>query len=85
MKENQHGGRFGIIDIRILTAMDAAAYRGLRIQALRTNPEAFATTYEDYLSRSMEQVAAQLEPDADHFTLGPFSQDLSLPVGRHKG
>lgn len=66
-----------MIDIRILTAMDESAYRDLRIQALRTNPEAFATTYEDYLSRSTEQVASQLEPDTEHFTLGAFREDRS--------
>lgn len=66
-----------MIEIRTLTAMDAVAYRDLRMQALRTNPEAFATTYEEYLSRSIEQVASQLEPNSDHFTLGAFIEDRS--------
>lgn len=62
---------------RMLTAEDAAQYRDLRLQALTTNAEAFATTYEDYITRPIEQVASQLAPDDHHFTLGTFEDSGS--------
>lgn len=65
------------MDIRILHAVDASAYRNLRLQALSTNPEAFLTTYDDYLSRPFEHVTNQLTPDDDHFTVGAFVGDAS--------
>jgi len=63
--------------VRILIAEDAGQYRDLRLQALTTNSEAFATTYEDYAARSNEQVASQLAPDDHHFTLGTFEDNGS--------
>lgn len=60
------------MNIRVLSVEDATVYRNLRLGALSTNPEAFATTYDDYISRPMEQVASQLAPDDHHYTLGSF-------------
>jgi len=65
------------VDIRLLHAVDASAYRDLRLQALSTNPEAFLTTYDDYLSRPFELVTNQLTPDDDHFTVGAYVGDAS--------
>ena len=33
--------------IRLLTCNDALAYRDIRLEGLRQNPEAFASTFED--------------------------------------
>jgi catechol 2,3-dioxygenase-like lactoylglutathione lyase family enzyme/ribosomal protein S18 acetylase RimI-like enzyme len=65
------------VDIRVLHAVDASAYRDLRLQALSTHPEAFLTTYDDYLSRPLELVTNQLTPDDHHFTVGAFVGDAS--------
>lgn len=63
---------------RILTAADAAIYRALRLQALQCNAEAFLTTYEEYLSRPEDQIAAQLQPSEYNFTLGAFTDEGRL-------
>ncbi|MCY0888734.1 MAG: GNAT family N-acetyltransferase, partial [Alicyclobacillaceae bacterium] len=65
------------MDVRVLHAVDASAYRDLRLQALSTHPEAFLTTYDDYLSRPLELVTNQLTPDDHHFTVGAFVGDAS--------
>ncbi|GMA52422.1 hypothetical protein GCM10025857_37790 [Alicyclobacillus contaminans] len=58
------------MNVRVLEAEDAAAYRRLRLEALLHSPEAFQTTYEDFAARSLEQIAAQLAPSPSHVTLG---------------
>ncbi|MCL6442356.1 MAG: GNAT family N-acetyltransferase [Alicyclobacillus sp.] len=60
------------MDIRVLTADDAAAYRELRLCALQLDPDAFLTSYEEYVGRSVEDIARQLSPTDYHFTLGAF-------------
>ncbi len=64
--------------LRMLTAKDASEYRELRLQALTTNPEAFLTIYSDYVSRSLDQIASQLEPTDDNFTLGAYAENGQL-------
>ena len=66
------------MNIRTLTADDAAIYRDLRIQALTLNPESFLTTYDDYIARPLEQTATQLAPADCSFTLGAYVDDCQL-------
>ncbi|GMA60641.1 hypothetical protein GCM10025859_10810 [Alicyclobacillus fastidiosus] len=48
------------------------------MQALRENPESFLTTYGDYASRPIEEIASQLHPTDDKFTRGAFAPDNRL-------
>jgi RimJ/RimL family protein N-acetyltransferase len=41
-------------EIRLLTCADAAAYREIRLEGLRQNPEAFASTFEDEHERPLD-------------------------------
>ena len=52
------------MEIRRLTAADAAAFQALRLRALRENPEAFGSTYADEVDRPLDDVAARLAADA---------------------
>ena len=45
----------GPISIRPTREEDAAAYRELRLEALRTHPEAFGAAYEESLARPIER------------------------------
>ncbi|WP_336787167.1 GNAT family N-acetyltransferase [Paenibacillus sp. MMO-177] len=60
------------MDIRTLTEADVEAYHELRLQSLLESPEAFLTTYEIQVVRSLTEIASQLKPDEERFTLGAF-------------
>lgn len=61
------------MEIRKLTSEDAQAYWVLRLEALQQDPEAFATTYKDAISRlnPLKRVASNLDSE-DSATLGAF-------------
>lgn len=61
--------------IRLLSAGDAAAYRALRLQALRDHPEAFGASYEDEAARSLEMTARRLEGGPLNCVFGAFAGD----------
>ncbi len=67
--------------IRVLSPEDASTYRELRLQALQHNPEAFTTTYHDYVRRPIEQIQEQLRPTPDKVTLAAFSGQNSDLLG----
>ncbi|WP_336771556.1 GNAT family N-acetyltransferase [Paenibacillus sp. MMO-58] len=60
------------MEIRILTEADVEAYHELRLQSLLESPEAFLTTYEIQVVRSLAEIASGLRPDEGRFTLGAF-------------
>lgn len=64
------------MEIRILRATDAQMYWEIRLEALKTNPEAFASSYEELLTRKnpVEKVAKNLERDKS-YTFGAFDQE----------
>lgn len=64
------------MEIRNLTGEDAQAYWELRLEALQQNPEAFATTYEDAISRvdPIKRVASNLNAEGSS-TLGAFIEN----------
>lgn len=66
------------MDIRVLDESDALAYRELRLAALKTNPEAFGSTYEREVKFSLETVVERMKPSLDKFALGAFNDNGSL-------
>jgi ribosomal protein S18 acetylase RimI-like enzyme len=71
------------MEIRKLNSSDVEDYVRLRIEALRQNPEAFATTYEETVSighgalvqKTMEQLDSQ-----ESFTIGAFVEEKLVGV-----
>lgn len=57
--------------IRLLTPDDANLYRDIRLAALKMNPEAFASSYEEELLLPLEAFKGRLQP-GDSFTFGVF-------------
>lgn len=53
------------MDIRFLNVEEAAAYRELRLEALRESPTAFCSSFEQEADFSLEKFAAKLRPDND--------------------
>ena len=51
------------MEIRQLTARDAAAFQALRLRALRESPEAFGSTYAEEVGRPLDAVASRLAAD----------------------
>ncbi|MDV2582359.1 GNAT family N-acetyltransferase [Alkalibacillus haloalkaliphilus] len=62
------------MEIRILNAQDAEAYRRLRFDALQVNPEAFASSFEEEKDRTVEVFAERLESEQT-VSLGSFLGD----------
>lgn len=67
------------MEIRQLAAADAAAYRELRLRALREDPDAFGSTYDEMIARPLAHTAERLRAQAasaGSFTLGAFDGAL---------
>lgn len=52
-----------MLEIRILTADDAEEFRTLRLRALREEPTAFGSSWEEENARPLEQTVARLQSD----------------------
>lgn len=66
------------MNIRVLNEADALVYQELRLSALKTNPEAFGSTYEREVQFSLETVVGRLKTSKDKFVLGSFDISGSL-------
>ncbi len=66
------------MEIRVLNEADAPLYQELRLSALKTNPEAFGSTYEREVKFTLETVIERLTPTKDKFVLGAFDDTGSL-------
>lgn len=65
------------VAVRVLGAEDAVRYREIRLRALRDHPTAFVTTSAEFATRSLDDIAAQLEPVGESRTFGAFiGEDL---------
>jgi ribosomal protein S18 acetylase RimI-like enzyme len=62
--------------IRKLTVEDGDALWALRLRALKDNPEAFASTYEETLRNGKEQFIQRMHHKEDAFYLGAFETGL---------
>ena len=51
------------LEIRIVTADDAEEFRALRLRALREEPEAFGSSWEEESARPLEQTVVRLQGD----------------------
>jgi ribosomal protein S18 acetylase RimI-like enzyme len=81
------------MQIRRLAAADAAAYRALRLRALRENPEAFTSSFEEENARPPAESAQRLSSgvriwgafDQQGVLVGMVGLDPELrPKNRHK-
>jgi len=69
------------MDIRLLTAGDAGAFREIRLRALREEPTAFTSSYEEFSQRPLDKIAARLRSDpAEEFMLGAFEADRLVGI-----
>lgn len=67
------------IEIRRLTAEDAHAYYGLRLEALEREPLAFSESVDEHHAITVESIAQRLgsnQESAESFVLGAFTDDL---------
>ncbi|MER2261753.1 MAG: GNAT family N-acetyltransferase [Psychrobacillus sp.] len=64
------------MEVRRLTGEDAEAYWELRLEALKNNPEAFGTSYEEAVQREnpIERVRSNFQVN-ENYTLGAFEED----------
>lgn len=58
------------METRKLNETDAKKYQEIRLNALKTDPEAFGSTYEREVEFTLEQVASRIAPTKDRFVLG---------------
>lgn len=63
---------------RILKESDAPMYQELRLTALRTNPEAFGSTYDQESKFSLETVIERIRLNKNKFVIGAFKEDGAL-------
>jgi len=70
-----------IMEIKLLAASDAESYWALRLEALKQNPEAFLTSYEDALKREnpIDQVVHNFNAEGN-YTFGAFEQKNLIGV-----
>jgi ribosomal protein S18 acetylase RimI-like enzyme len=84
------------VTIRPLSSADVGHYWPLRLRALREEPEAFGSSYEEQFDRDIEEVARRLAEmtSGDGFVLGAFVGEALMGIvslgretyrkGRHK-
>jgi ribosomal protein S18 acetylase RimI-like enzyme len=69
-----------MVELRELAPADAAVYWALRLRALRDEPLAFGSSYEDSKDRPLEEVAKRLTAEGDDFTLGAFAGESLVGI-----
>lgn len=82
------------MEVRLLTADDAQAYRQLRLEALRLAPTAFGSSYEEEVARDPAASVERIAPTANTRVFGAFRDELLVGTvglrrqsgnkGRHK-
>ncbi len=59
-----------MMEIRRLNEQDVEQYLEIRLQSLQTNPEAFASSYEEEKERPIELYQSRLNPQSPSITVG---------------
>jgi ribosomal protein S18 acetylase RimI-like enzyme len=73
------------MELRVLDAGDAAAFRTLRLAALRECPTAFSSSYEEECDIPVARTAERIAPGRDHAIFGAFEREnLVGTVGLHR-
>ncbi len=67
--------------LRRITKADAAELHRLRLQALRTRPDAFLADAEDEAARSIEEVAARVDDTDDNLIMGALASGRLVGMG----
>lgn len=60
------------LNVRVLTAEDLPAYRALRLEGLRSSPEAFGADAADEEKLALAEIARRIEPTERGWVLGAF-------------
>jgi RimJ/RimL family protein N-acetyltransferase len=76
-----------MIEVRVLSARDAAEFQRLRLEALRESPTAFSSSYEDERDRDVAKIAERISPDGLGVVFGAFEggQLIGLAGFRREG
>ncbi|RJX37625.1 GNAT family N-acetyltransferase [Paenibacillus pinisoli] len=84
-----------MVQIRSIAVEEASLLWDLRLEALRTSPEAFGSSYEEALETPPEAVRAKIEETANQFVLGAYADGQVIGMAgflretarktRHKG
>ena len=69
------------MEIRPLTAADAAIYREVRLAALREHPTAYCTDYEEEAAFSQADIENRLTPSDAATTFGAFGGERLVGIG----
>ncbi|MCD8502343.1 MAG: GNAT family N-acetyltransferase [Bacillaceae bacterium] len=68
------------MEIRQLTPSDAEIYFSIRLEALRTSPYAFASSYEEEKNETAEKYKNRFETPKNTFTFGAFDESHLVGV-----
>jgi RimJ/RimL family protein N-acetyltransferase len=68
------------ITIRRLRAEDAAAFRTIRLEALRDSPTAFGSSHHEEAARPLEWFAAELAPEGPRAMFGAFLEERLVGI-----
>jgi putative hydrolase of the HAD superfamily len=69
---------FNVWKIKEVQKWDVEIFWQLRLEALKLNPEAFGSLYEDAVQESMPDAMKRIKNDADDYILGAFTEDGSI-------
>lgn len=66
------------MNIRLLNDSDAQVYREVRLRALKNDPDAFGSTYEQEETKPLSHFIERIHHTKDRFTLGCFDDSNTL-------
>ncbi|MFD0587478.1 GNAT family N-acetyltransferase [Paenibacillus sp. GCM10027627] len=67
-----------MITIRTILTHETEPFWNLRLEALKSNPEAFGSTYEDAAAASQETIQSRLTSNENQYVLGAFAEHDQL-------